>query len=134
MLRDLMNNLKFALCIAPVVVTADVDGVGIEVRNFDSCMLIACGGAIVAAGLVAPKAYESDDSVDGTAGSGTWTAVDAADLDGGLFTNMTAGSVQKRGYRGNKKWVRVAADYVSGTSLALFTGVIAGDAHQRPVA
>lgn len=129
--RDLMNNILWALCIAPVVVTADVDGVGIDIRNYEKVALVACGGAIVAAGLVAPQAFESDDSTNGT--DGTWTAVAAADLDG-AFANMTAGSVQKVGYRGRKRWVRVSANYTSGTSLAFSSFVIAGGAHSAPVA
>jgi len=131
MQRDLVSNLLLALCIAPVDVTADVDGVGVDVRNYESSILFASGGAIVAAGLVTPKAYESDDSTNGT--DGTWTAVAAADLQG-AFVALTAGSVQKVGYVGRKRWVRVSADYTSGTSIVFFSGVIAGRPHSAPVA
>lgn len=124
MYRSLLPLLSWAKSLAPIAITADGDGVGVDLKGFDSAVLVAVVGAIAGAGLVLPVAYESDDD-------STYTAVAAADLDG-AFVNCVAGTAQYIGYKGSKRYVRMSSDYVSGTSVVIGYYVVRSHAAYRP--
>lgn len=126
--RDLVNNIGVGVSFYPQVVTADAAAsVGIDTRGFESVAFVQVAGAIVAAGLAKLVPVECD-----TLG-GSYTDVAAGDLDG-AFTNAAANTTQKVGYRGNKDFVGLRADYLSGTSVILGGLVIEGDPAIRKVA
>lgn len=122
--RDLYSNVITQRTLSPQVVTADVNGVGVDTRDADSVLFVAEAGAIVSSGLVIPVAQESDDN-------SVFTNVAAADLRG-AFVNLVADSVQKVGYVGNKRYVRLVADYLSGTSVVVAGQVVLSHLHQQP--
>ncbi|XKM40332.1 hypothetical protein A4U53_030850 [Rhizobium ruizarguesonis] len=124
--RDLYNNISVAASVAPAVLTATGTGTGVDARGFQSVTAVINTGAIVAAGLFTPKLQESDDN-------SAWSDVAAADLLGS-FANLAASAVQRVGYKGSKRYVRVVLTYVSGTSIAAGAVVILGHAELAPVA
>lgn len=126
--RDLKSNTKALVSLTTQVVTADVTTPthAIDTRDFDSAMFVVTSGTVTTAGIAKGLAYESDDGT-------TWTAVAAADLVG-AFTNMAAADlIQTVGYVGQKRYIGLGADYISGTSIILTGIVIEGDAHYRQV-
>ncbi len=125
-LRDIKDNVGAFRTLSPQTITADVNGVGVDTRGFDSAMAVVIAGAIAAAGLVLPVLQESDDDV-------TYNDVAAADLQG-AFVNLTADSIQRVGYAGAKRYIRVKADYISGTSVIVAASIEVSHAHIKPVA
>jgi len=126
--RDLVKNLDAQLTVVPQVVTADVSGAAVDTRGFDSAIAIVIAGAIVAAGLVLPILQESDTTTDGD-----FTNVAAGDIKGTPFVNLTASSIQKVGYTGKKRYLRIKLDYVSGTSVAVSSSIVLGTPARLPV-
>jgi hypothetical protein len=127
MIRSIRDRVLTARTLSPQTITADVNGVGVDVgRDYDSAMFVAEAGAISGAGLVIPVAQESDDD-------SAYTDVAAADLDG-AFVNLVADTVQKVGYKGVKRYLRIKADYLSGTNVLVCGQIVASHAHRAPVA
>lgn len=125
-LRGLIHTVKTVLSLVPQVVTADVNGVGVDTKGYDSVAAVVTSGAIVASGLVLPTLQESDDDA-------AYTDVAAADLQGTAFVNAAASTQYQVGYAGTKRYVRVRADYVSGTSVAMCGQILLSKAHVEPV-
>lgn len=124
--RDLYNNIGVSASVVPAVLTATGTGTGVDTRGFQSVTAVINTGAIVAAGLFTPKLQESDDNA-------TFTDVAAGDLLG-AFANLAASAVQRVGYKGSKRYVRVVLTYVSGTSIAAGAVIVLGHAELAPVA
>jgi hypothetical protein len=131
MRRDIKSEQDAVQSLMPLVRTASADGVGADLRDFDGALAIVEAGAIVAAGLQTPKLSESDDSTNGV--DGVWNDVVAADLLG-AFVALTQNSVQRVGYVGRKRWLRVIITHTSGTSVATSAVVVRGKPHQAAVA
>lgn len=126
--HDLVSNVGFGVSFYPQSVTADAaKSVGIDVRGYESVAFLQVAGAIAGAGLVKLVPQECD-----TLG-GTYTDVAAADLDG-AFVDAVANTTQKVGYKGNKDFVALRADYTSGTSVIIGGVVVLSDARIREVA
>lgn len=119
--RDLKNNVDASQSIAPAERTASVNGTGVDLQQFDSAMGVFNAG-LWTDGSFTPKLQESDAE-----GSG-YTDVASADLDG-AFTDVdsltTDNSVQRVGYKGNKRYIRMAVDE-AGASPAASTGLVFG--------
>lgn len=123
--RDIKSNVDAAQSLAPATRNANVNGAGVDLRGFDSAMVVYNVGAITD-GTHTPSLEESDDNV-------TFTAVAAADLQG-TFSNFTANSVQRVGYIGSKRYIRAQVNS-SGTTGAAYGAVIArGNPAQAPLA
>lgn len=131
-MQDMHNNIGFSQSVAPQAVTAAINGSGVDRANFDSVEfeinLGTFGGTTPTATI---KLQESDDN-------STFTDIVAADILGGALptidtTNDVA--VHKRGYIGNKRYVRGIVSAVSGTtpSLPMSITVIKGCARKYPV-
>lgn len=130
--RDLVNRISPASTMVPQTVTGAVNGTGVDLQGFDSAVFSVNIGALTgsATPVINVRAEESDDN-------STFTAVAAADLDGGLLAAVATGAdatVQKRGYLGSKRYVRVAVPSVSGTSPSapISASVIRGHPHLLP--
>ena len=130
-LRDLTDNVVITQSLAPASRTADADGTGIDIRAYDSCVMVVQAG-VVTAGEFTIALEESDDDV-------TYTAVAAADLqdsgDGTSITvnSSTASSTQRVGYIGNSRYVRASATTTgSPTGNAIFgADILNGHLHQK---
>lgn len=119
-MKDLHNNIGVTLLKEPVdAVHADCYSDIIDHAGFGSLEILCVVGALTGvdgSNYLTPILQESD-----TTATGDFTAVAAADMLGGLFTKIDAASedslIQKRGYIGAKRYVRVLFDY-TGTGIS----------------
>ena len=125
-MRDLYNNLGVVQSIAPAVLAATTNGSDIDLAGFNSAAVVIATGAIVGSAVMVPKLQESDDG-------STYTDVAAGDLLGSFPASLSASTVIKVGYRGNKRHVRPVLTLSSGTSIAAGVTIIKGAATKRPV-
>lgn len=146
-MRDLVNNIKTGLGLAPQVVTADQDGVSIDVRGFDSLAIVvalgAAGDTLAADTKFDFKLQHAEDNGAGSPDS--WEAVGSDDVlyqtvdANGVFLTVDAdaeaGQAYRVGYKGSRRWVRVQTDvtgtHENGTPVAVIA--VQGDAHIKPV-
>lgn len=122
--RDLRPNIDIVQSIVPAVYTATATGTGADLQGYDSAMAELDVGALAGAGLFTVTVEESD-----TLGSG-YSTVAAAQLNG-AFVTPVANSIQRVGYLGAKRFIRVVATYVSGTSLAFSAQIVRGTPNTR---
>lgn len=125
--RDLTSNIGVFSSIAPAVLTATTNGTGVDLRPFNSAVVVFNTGVIAGAGNMTPKVQESDDNA-------AWNDVAAIDQLGVLPAVLLTGTVVRAGYRGNKRYLRGVGTLNSGTSVALDALVVVGDANMEPVA
>jgi len=129
-MRDLSNNIGAELALAPAVYNDDVTvGPVIDLLGFESAAFVVTTGAIAGDGDFGVKLQESD-----TTTSGDFTDVAAAHVDSNAPATLDADSAYKLGYRGFKRYVRLALTKAGGTSIAAGAVAVLGDAQKRPVA
>lgn len=114
-MRDMKNNVDLSASINPGAKTADATGAGVDLSGY------ACAMAIVQAGTRTdgthtPKLQESSDDV-------TYTDVDSTDLEGS-FSALTSNSVQRVGYKGAKRYIRVFVTVAGATTGCVFGAAI----------
>lgn len=117
--RDLTGRLAPAQTLAPAARTASANGTGVDLQGFESATVLFSTGAITD-GTHTPKLQESDDN-------STFTDVAAADLIGS-FSAVTSASggnaVQEVGYKGTKRYIRVAVTVSGATSGGVYGATI----------
>jgi len=128
-MRDLYSNIGSKLALAPAVYSAAGNGLTIDTIGFGRVAFVLATGAIVSAGDFGAKVQHSDTTVDG----------DFVDVPAGFFdTNapatLAAASAYKLGYRGTKRYVRLAYTKAGGTSIALSANAVLADPASSPVA
>jgi hypothetical protein len=130
-MKDTYHDNKAVQAIAPAVVTANTNGAAIDLKGFDSALIVINTGAIEGDGAYSVKLQESDVTT-----SGQFTDVAAADLLGTLPTALEANKVYRLGYIGSKRkrYIRAVATKGSGTSIALGVVAILGHPSMAPVA
>lgn len=124
-MRDIRSKVTLVASINPAAYNTAQTGASADLSGYDAAMAVMHCGAITD-GTHTPKLQESDDN-------STFTDVAAADLDGS-FAAMTANTIQRVGYVGAKRYIRV---YVtsSGTTGAVYVAVIGlGKPAQAPTA
>jgi hypothetical protein len=126
-MRDLYSNLAPALALAPAVQSASVDSTAIALQGYGGCVFHLATGAIVGAGDFSAKLIECDTS------GGTYTNVDADEVDSDAPATLTASGVFRLGYRGHKAFVKLALTKAGGTSIAA-SAVAVRHPLTRPVA
>ena len=137
-------NQAFTPLLPPLVRTASATSASFDLQNYDSVALVvnvgATGDTLNGTNRVELQVQESDDNA-------TFTAVADADLlkvvSGGqavgtfgiLNSGGSVGQVYLTGYRGNKRYVRVALANFGTTSTGTSTDVlaIAGRARTLPI-
>jgi hypothetical protein len=128
-MRDLASNIGAVAALAPAVQSAAASGAAIDTLGFGSVAFILTTGAIAGDGDFGVKVQESDTDV-----SGDFTDADAAVVDTTAPASLAASSAYKLGYRGHKRFVRLALTKAGGTSIAAGAVAILGNAASRPVA
>lgn len=113
-MRDIKNNVDIVKSIDPATYNSDQTGTGVDLRGFGSSMAAIQSGALTD-GTHTPKLQESDDD-------SAYTDVASADL-GGSFANISADAIQRVGYKGAKRYVRVFVTS-SGTTGAIYSASI----------
>jgi hypothetical protein len=125
-MRDLRNNLGAFESVRPAVQSATVTGETVDTNNFGSVMALVQTGAIVSAGDFTAKIQESDDD-------STWADAASTDLIGLFSTTLAENSVERVGYAGGSRYVRVVLTKNGGTSIAASAVVVLGRPHLAPV-
>lgn len=128
-MRDLASNIGTAVALDPAVQAAAVAGPAIDTIGFNALAVLVTTGAIVGAGDFGVKLQESD-----TTTSGDFTDAAAAVVSTNAPATLAASSTYKLGYRGFKRYVRLALTKAGGTSIACSAVAVKGEAASRPVA
>ncbi len=109
-----------------------VNGTGVDLAGYDGCMIMFDAGTLAGSSTptITPQIQESDDN-------STFTAVAAADLDGGVLAAIVAANdetLHVRGYKGSKRYIRVSLTAKGGTTPALPCSavVVRGKGRIRP--
>lgn len=127
--RDLKSNIDFLQSLAPASYGAVAVGVGVDLREYASAMVLISAGEI--GGTSASFTFEVQESDDNS----TFSAVADADLQGDEPV-LTAGNVVHRlGYKGQKRYIRAAITAATGTgpSLVCEAGVLRGEPRMGPL-
>lgn len=137
-MKDQAKDLSVVMLLeAQDLVATDTSSNILDTAKFDSATLLVSVGALTGvdgSNYLTPILQESDSVAD----TG-FAAVDAADIIGG-FTKIDATSkdsvIQKAGYIGGKRYVRVKLDYTGTGITAGIVGVIGllGNAGINPAA
>jgi glycerol kinase len=131
-MQDLHNNIGFVQSIRSQVVTAAVNGSSADLQNFNSAEFMIDLGTFAGTTPTATiKLQESEDNV-------TFTDISTEDILGGalpVIDTTNDESVHKRGYLGNKRYVRgiVSATTGTGPSLPMSITVVKGHARKYPI-
>ena len=127
---DLANDISAVVSIPPQVRTAAVNGTGVDLANYESAAVVIVSGTITDGTGYVFEVQESDDNV-------TFTAVADSDL-GAAEPTLTATDdnvVKEIGYKGIKRYLRVAITSVTGAPATggLFAAcVVRGKPRVRP--
>lgn len=129
-MKDIYSALNFAQSLAPAARTASANGTGVDLRGYNSALVVIDSGAYTD-GTHTPKLQESDDN-------SSFSDVAAGDLNGS-FTAIAASGQQnqlfKVGYKGVKRYVRVVMTVAGATTGAIYgAAIIRGHSHDAPVA
>jgi len=125
MYRDLNSNVAAFESTRPQVATGGVDGETVDLRGYDSAVIVVSIGAITGTGGDGTVTLEESD--DGTA----WTDVADADILGSEPT-LAANNDYQFGYIGEARYVRAVLDIGTETNIAASAMVVAGHAHRAP--
>ncbi|SBW05841.1 conserved exported hypothetical protein [uncultured Alphaproteobacteria bacterium] len=118
-MRDLKNNISVVASLLPAARTASANGTSADLNGFGSAVAVVEFGTRTD-GTHTPALEESDDGT-------TFTAAAASDLLGSFTACSSASTdevVQRVGYIGSKRYIRVAMTVASATSGALSSAVI----------
>lgn len=126
-MRDLASNIGAVAALASAVQSAAVNGAAIDMLGFGSVAFILSTGAIVSDGDFGAKVQESDNGTD-------FTDAAAAVVSTTAPATLGASSVYKLGYRGHKRFVRLAITKAGGTSIAAGAVAVKGNPAVAPVA
>lgn len=128
-MRDLVSNISPAAAVAPAVLSATDTSGAIDLRGFDSAVLVISTGAIAGSGDFTAKLQHS-----ATTTSGDFVDVPAADLSSALPASLEASTIYKQGYIGKRRYVRTVITKNGGTSIAVSAIIERGHPRKAPVA
>ena len=143
-MRDLISHIGLVNVITPAVLAADNAPVTIDLAGFGSAaLLIQVGaGGITFNGtnkVEFKMTHSEDDSTYEPVTADDVQGVDAVDTGGIVYALKTAHpdpTVTKVGYIGNKRYLKLLADFsgTHGTGTPISAVVIKGNARHEPVA
>ncbi|TCT12662.1 hypothetical protein EDC22_102347 [Tepidamorphus gemmatus] len=128
-MRDLISNIGAELALVPAVKTAAGEGPAIDLLGFGRIAFLVTTGAIAGDGDFGVKVQESDSP-----SPETFTDADAAVVDSTAPVSLGANATYKLGYRGFRRYVRLALTKAGGTSIAAGAVAVLGDVQRRPAA
>lgn len=127
-MRDLYSNIGAVPALAPAVQNAAVQGIAIDLAGFGRACIVVTTGAVAGAGDFGVKLQEAD-----TATPGDFADVPAGAVDSNAPATLAADQAYKLGYRGTKRYVRLAMTKAGGTSIVAGAVAVKADAASRPV-
>lgn len=123
-MKDIKSNVDANASIDPATHNSDQTGTGVDLQGYEASMTVVQSGALTD-GAHTPKLQESeDDSV--------YTDVASTDLEGS-FANLLADAIQRVGYKGAKRYVRVFVTSSGSTGAIYGVLILRGVAHHSPV-
>lgn len=126
--RDLKSGIDVVQSIAPELHSVDAIGVGADLQGYESAIAVISSGSTGDVGSThAPRLEESD-----SLGSG-YTTVGVGDLDGAFSADLAVDTIERVGYKGSKRFIRVFVA-TSGASLAYSAMIVRSHAAQTPLA
>ena len=129
-MRDIYHHFAAVPALASGSKSDAVTGPAIDLKGFDSALIVVTTGTISGDGDFSFKLQESD-STD----NGDFADVEAADILGEAPT-LAANSTYRLGYIGSKRkrYIRLAVTKEGGTSIQMGAAAILGHARMEPVA
>lgn len=125
-MKDLQSKLGLVQSVEPAAYIASINGSSADLQGFNSAA-IAVNSGLITDGTHTPIVEESDDDLN-------FTAVSAGDLVG-TSGNIASSAVQKVGYKGTKRYLRVSVTVSGATVGGVYTAsVVLGNADLSPVA
>lgn len=109
---DLYSNFAAVPAIAPVVASAAVNGLTVDVKEGNGVLFVLATGALTGAAIFGAKLQDSDDG-------SSWADVPSARVQSNAPAALAANAAYRLGYAGRRRYVRIALPYTSGTSLAV---------------
>lgn len=128
-MKDLYSNLAVVTALAPAVQAAAVTGATIDLQGFGGAVFTLATGAIAGAGDFGAELQHSDTNT-----GGDFVAVPDDLVISNAPATLTASGAFKLGYRGSKRYVRLALTKEGGTSIAAGAVAILGQPAVAPVA
>jgi len=124
-MRDLKSNVDVAQSLPAKATTSTTSGTGVDLQGYNSAMVLIDPGTITD-GTHTPKLQESADN-------STFTDVAAGDLQGS-FVAITSNTVQRVGYVGVERYVRVVTTVSGATTGGVYgASIVRGDPANAPV-
>lgn len=128
-MRDLIHSINAVPVIVPAVQTIAANSGPIDLKGANRGCFVVSTGAVAGSGNFGVKLQESD-----TTTPGDFADVVAAEVDTSAPATLAAESTYKLGYRGYKRYVRLALTKAGGTSIALGAVAVLTDLASRPAA
>lgn len=127
-MRDISKDITVEQSLAPAARTADANGTGVDLANFDGATVVVDAGAWTDGAHTFTVEESDDDSTYSAVADadlvGTEPVIDAADEDEQVYLV---------GYIGTKRYIRVAVAVASATTGAVYgASVIRGLARKLP--
>ena len=129
MRRDTYSNFAAVPAVASGSKSTAADGGAIDLTGFQSALFVVNTGTVTGDGDFSFKVQESD-----TDQPGDFADAAAGDVIGAAPDTMAAASAYKIGYRGSKRYVRLAVTKTGGTSIQMGAVALLGHPHHAPVA
>ncbi|MFF0867635.1 Bbp16 family capsid cement protein [Nonomuraea sp. NPDC003560] len=117
---DNVNDISVAVSLPAAARTATANGTGVDLNGYNAAAVVITSGTVTDGSVYTFEVQESDDNA-------TFTAVADADLIGTEPTLSSADDnvVREVGYKGNKRYIRVALTTVTGaTTGGLFAAIV----------
>ena len=139
-MKDLYNNIEVTSVLDPIVVAADADHDGIDLKGYNSALLVVNCGLDAGTGLSSSHklVFTLYDSPDDT----TYTLVETADMldltvvSGVVITIDAVGednSIYKLGYVGGKRYLKLAYTETGAVSMPMSIELVKGHPENAPV-
>jgi hypothetical protein len=147
-MRDLISHFGNALALGPAVLTADTTSSAIDLQGFDSAVvniLVGIGGITFSTvNKIEFTITHSKDNVtydpvvasDVRLGAGADASVGTGGIVRSLVAAHAAPTAVKIGYIGDRRYLKVTADFsgTHGTGTPVCVNVVKGHAQSEPVA
>lgn len=142
-MREMYNSLKAAIALAAATLSDDATGTAIDRLGFESLTFALSIGV---GGITFTNSNKIEFVLEHSDDNSTYAAVAQKDVLGvtlatggivrALKTAHAAASMTRFGYIGDKRYVRLSADFggTHGTGTPIAAVAILGHAHDRPVA
>lgn len=142
-MKDMHSDIKALVAMAPALLDADSTEITIDRKGFGQCEIVLLVGV---GGITFSEANRVDFKLTHSDDDSTYEAVTADDVlgveavgTGGIIKSLVAAhaaaAAYRFGYRGNKRYLKLLADFdgTHGTGTQMAATAILGMPHDAPV-